>query len=304
MDNMERLRIIQRVSLVTLIINIVLAAAKVTIGLIYSFTSVISDGVHTVSDIATTIAVMIGVKFASRAADKGHPYGHERAETVTALLLGIALLATAVFIMYTAVTGMINPEDKAFVVDFAIVITAISIVSKEAMYHYTAVNAKKTGSAALRADAWHHRSDALSSVAVLIGLVFVYFGFNIAENIVTVAVALLIIWQAFKIIKSSAGQMLDEAADPQLIEKVRECILSVEGVAGIESLKTRKYADMYFVDLDIYLPEDLTLEKAHAISHEVHDRLEAGFKIKHVQIHCSPAGGGPTNEENQGSAQE
>ncbi len=286
--NDKKARLVQRISLISLILNILLAAAMVVTGILCRSAAVVSDGLNTVSDIATTLIVIIGMRFAYKKADSGHPYGHEKIETVISMLLGLALLATAGYILYTGIYGMIHIENKDIVFNFTFIMAGVSVVIKEIMFQYTYRIGKKIDSVILKADAWHHRSDVLSSATVIVGLVFAYFGVFIAEYIACALISVLIGIQAVKILRSGAGQMLDESAPAETVEKISGSILQVEGVLGIETIKTRKYADKLFVDLDLFLDPGISLKSAHEISHTVHDKLEAEFNIKHVQIHCSP----------------
>ena len=283
-------QIIQRVSLMTIIANVLLSIAKLTIGIIFMSFSVISDSIHTLSDVFTTIIVMIGIKFASKPRDNEHNYGHEKIESIFSIILAFILFVTGAFLGYKAITTLINNNSDFNFSYLLIIITAVSVISKEAMYHYTIHYAKKYHSTALKADAWHHRSDSLSSIAVLIGLILtVTLNLNWAEPIATILVAILIIKTSISIILTAISQLIDKAADTKTIESIKDIVLKISGVLAIDKLLTRQYSSKLYVDIEIAADGNQTLNETHKIAEKVHITLEkADLRIKHCTVHVNP----------------
>lgn len=292
MKNNINYKEMQKVAVVTLIINIVFAAAKLIAGLIFKSTAVISDSVHTISDVSTTIIVLMGLKISKAPADKSHNYGHEKIEAVFSTLLAVILFLTAAFLLYNSISSLIK---GVFVTEFNIlllIVTAASILSQELMYRYTMHYANKYGSQSLKADAWHHRSDSVSSIAVLIGLGGAFlFEIDFLEQIAAIIVSLLIAKVAVSIYLSSINKLIDKAADYETVKKMSEIVCSIPGVVRIDSLKTRLSTYKIYVDLEIAVDGGITLYKAHEIAQDVHDILEnryTEFNIKHINVHVNP----------------
>lgn len=289
---MEENRIIKRVSLVTICENIILTVFKTIAGVYGNSGAMISDAVHSLSDIITTFIAWIGRKLSSKEADRDHPYGHEKIECVAALILGFVLLVTAGGIGVSAINIIISGEYKVLVMPSGIALVAalISILTKEAMYQYTKYYAKKINSTAFMADAWHHRSDALSSIGSLIGIGAARLGFPIFEPIASILICLCILKVAYDIIKDSLIKLLDTACSEEFENQVRELILSHEDVINIDALQTRMFGDKIYIDAEISVDKNLSIENAHLISEQVHDAVEENFKnIKHIMIHINPA---------------
>lgn len=282
----------QRVFVVTLAVNIILAAAKLVVGIIYGSAAVVSDSVHTLSDVATTLIAMVGLKLSKAPADKGHNYGHEKIEAVFSTLLAVILFATAALLLYNSLVGIINGVSAADFNILLVIVTAASILSKEAMYRYTIYYARKHDSLSMKADAWHHRSDAVSSIAVLIGICgALIFEAAYFEQIAAIIVSLLIAKVAVEIYLSSINKLIDKAADFETVKKMSEIICRIPGVVRIDSLKTRLSTYKIYVDIEIAVDGALSLYKAHEIAQDVHDILEhkyTEFNIKHINVHVNP----------------
>ena len=286
----ENGKIIFKVSILTLIVNIVLTVLKAVFGAIFFNVSVLSDAIHSFSDVGTTVLVLISVLISKPQTDKEHPYGHEKIEPLITLLFAEFLAGTGIFLAVGGIKGIISPV-KAELNFYLIAVTVFSIVAKEAMYWYTIHYAKKTNSQTLKADAWHHRSDSLSSLAVLIGLVISKFiGSNLAESIAVVLVAALIIKVAVQIFITSINRLIDKSADDATTEKIRTLVKETEGVIEIDSLQTRLFGNALLVDIEIAVDESLPLKSSHKIAHAVHDKLEAesDLSIKHCNVHVNP----------------
>lgn len=279
------------VSWVTIIINTALSLIKLLAGIVAKSSAMISDAVHSASDVFSTVIVMIGIRASGKSSDKEHPYGHERIECIASILLAVALFMTGAFIGWDALKSIHTKSyvGKDSITAFALIAAFISIAVKEWMYWYTRSVAKKLNSISLMADAWHHRSDAFSSVGALIGIALSMAGYPIFDPIASIIICVLILQVAIDIFKQASNQMIDTAADDETIERIRKTISSVEGVIEINKLYTRLFASKMYVDVEFSADAGLTLKEAHSIAHRVHDLLEADFpEIKHCMVHVNP----------------
>lgn len=285
-------RVANKVSFVTIIGNILLSVMKLIVGFIAHSNAMISDAIHSASDVFSTFVVIIGIKLASKKADKEHPYGHERLECVAAIVLSMVLFITGLGIGATALKNITSGDYNNIAVPgiLALIAAIISIISKEAMYWYTRYNAKKIDSSALMADAWHHRSDAFSSIGALIGIAGARLGFPIMDSIASLIIFVFIIKAAYDIFKDSIDKMVDHACDDDTVNQIRECVMKHEDVLGIDMLQTRIFGNKIYVDLEIATDGSYTLSKAHTIAESVHDDIEKSFpKVKHIMVHVNPA---------------
>lgn len=283
----ERLDIGVRVSKNTIIGNFILAFIKILIGFIARSTAMLADGMHSLSDVITTIGVIIGLKLSHKEADKSHPYGHEKIESITSLFLAIVLFLVAISIGYSRIIKIIN---HSYVTPgfSAIIAAIISIIVKELMYWYTIKYANQINSPSLKADAWHHRSDALSSAGALIGIAGARMGYTFLDPLVAIIIALVIIKVAFDISKQSIAQLIDEAASEEDIQVIIDRINSIDGIYEIKNLKTRKHSNRLYVDVDISVDATLTVEEGHKIALYVHNLIEEDSRIKHCMVHVNP----------------
>lgn len=280
-----------RVASVSIIGNLILSAFKLLAGIIAHSGAMISDAVHSASDVFSSIVVIIGIRISSKESDRDHPYGHERMECVAAIILATILLMTGLSIGIDAVRTIIggNYEDLAIPGILALVAAVISIVTKEAMFWYTKINAKRIDSSALMADAWHHRSDALSSVGALIGIAFARIGFPIMDSIASLVICLFIVKAAYDIFRDAVDKMVDHACDEETEAQIRTCAANQEGVLRIDDLRTREFGNKIYVDIEISADGNHTLWEAHDIAEQVHDQLEEQYpKVKHVMVHVNP----------------
>lgn len=288
---MNNAKIAYRVSFVTIVGNVVLAVFKFLAGIIASSSAMVSDAVHSFSDVFSTIIVIIGVKISSRESDASHRYGHERMECMASMGLATVLFATSLGIGYTGLTKIISSDYSSLATPglLALIAAIVSIVAKELMYHYTMHTAKRINSSSLKADAWHHRSDALSSVASLIGIGGAMMGVKILDPIVSIIICLVIVKAAFDILKESIDKLVDKSCDDETVKKMEETVLSIDGVLDLDDIKTRLFSNKIFVDIEICADGDLTLWDAHEIAENVHDKIEEDFKdVKHCMVHVNP----------------
>ena len=280
-----------RVSFVSIAVNIILSVFKLLAGIFADSAAMVSDAVHSASDVFSTIVVIIGIKISSKASDKNHPYGHERLECVAAIILSTILAVTGLGFGYTALMKIISGEYAALSIPgrLALVAAIVSIVMKEGMYWYTRISAKRIESGALMADAWHHRSDALSSVGAFIGIGGAMLGFPVLDTVASIVICFFIEKAAYDIFKDAVDKMVDKACDDELEEALKQCALSQEGVLGIDLLRTRVFGNKIYVDIEISADANETLREAHSIAEKVHESIEENFtKVKHIMVHVNP----------------
>lgn len=280
-----------RVSMISIVVNAVLSAGKLLAGVVGHSGAMISDAVHSASDVFSTIVVMIGVHMAAKKSDEDHPYGHERMECVAAIVLAVVLAITGAGIGIGGVKTIAGGHYSALAVPgiAALIAAVVSIVLKEAMFWYTRHYAKMIDSGALMADAWHHRSDALSSVGALIGIAGARMGFPVLDSAASVVICIFILKAAYEIFKDAVDKMVDKSCDAQTEQEMRECILEQDGVQGIDMLHTRVFGNKIYVDVEILVNGQWRLYEAHAVAERAHDELERRFpKVKHIMVHVNP----------------
>ena len=283
----DRVEVGTRVSFNTIIANAVLGAIKVLAGFLANSNAMIADGIHSFSDVITTIGVIIGLKLSDKPEDKCHPYGHERMESISSLFLAIVLFGVALGIGYG---GIVNIVNRSFVNPgvFAIVAAIISIVVKEWMYFYTMKYAKKINSSSLKADAWHHRSDSLSSIGALIGIIGARKGYPILDSLVAIVISVIIMKVAYDVIKESISQLVDKSAKEETISEVYRKLSDIEGIRRIDSVKTRQHANRIYVDIEVSVDSLLTVEEGHDIALRIHNSIEENSEVKHCMVHINP----------------
>jgi cation diffusion facilitator family transporter len=284
----ENLAIAKRISTVSVLWNVVLSVIKILAGVLGHSGAMIADGVHSISDVLTTVLAYIGIKMASKSADEDHPYGHEKIEPVMGKLLAIILFLTAAGIMYGGVQSILSGEVEP-PKGIAIYAAILSIIIKEWMFHYTISGARKINSGALKADAWHHRTDALSSVGSLVGIGAAMMGYPLMDPIAGIAIGMLVMKVAVDIYIQSVKELIDTSADKETVEELRSSILSVEGVCCVDDLKTRMHANRLYVDVEVSVDGNLKLIDAHEIAEQVHQTIEEEFdQVKHCMVHVNP----------------
>ena len=290
MDNKNYQKLAMHVSLVTILGNLVLSVFKLAAGIIAHSGAMVSDAVHSASDVLSTFVVIAGVKLSGKASDKEHPYGHERFECVAAILLAVMLAATGIGIGWAGIRN-ITGDSSALTVPggLALVAAVISIVSKEAMYWYTRAAAKKIGSSALMADAWHHRSDALSSIGSFVGILGARLGLPVLDPVASVVICVFILKAAFDVFRDAVSKMTDRACSDEVENQMRQAVLAQDGVLGVDRLKTRLFGDKAYVEVEISADAQAPLEQAHEVATRVHDAMEDQFPVvKHCMVHVNP----------------
>lgn len=297
---MQKDKIALKVSITTIVGNTILTIIKLLAGIFANSSAMISDAIHTMSDVLTTIIAMIGVSISNREDDDSHQYGHERLECIASLLLSMILFITGFEIGLKGIEVLIkNNYDNILIPGvFAIVAAIISIIAKEIMYQYTIRAAKKIKSNALRADAWHHRSDALSSVGALTGIFLSRLGYSFFDPLASVLIAILICKVAIEIFLDATNKLVDKSCSDEKLEEIKKLVLKQKGVLGIDEIKTRIFGEKVYVDIEIAADGEKTLNETHDIAEKVHDEVEKKFQeIKHIMVHVNPFEEGKENEK-------
>ena len=280
-----------RISLLTLVGNTLLSLGKLLAGILGHSSAMIADAIHSASDVGSTLMVMIALRIAERKADAGHEYGHERFESLAALFLSLLLGATGLLIGRDALVTIWNGTYAAAPLPTLLPLAAavLSILAKEGMFHATRKVAKETASDVLMADAWHHRSDALSSVGSLIGIAGARLGFPVLDPLAGLVICGFILKSAWDILQPAIERLTDASCDGSTEESMREAISSVEGVERIDLLHTRRFGSRVYMDVEIAADGELRLREAHAIAERVHLLMEERFpEVKHCMVHVNP----------------
>ncbi len=282
---------IMHVSNVSIVINILLSAVKLVAGFAANSGAMISDAIHSASDVFSTVIVMIGAGAAAKKADHDHPYGHERMECIAAVILSAVLFVTGLGIGFEGLKKIIGGHYEQLAVPgmLALGAAALSIAVKELMFWYTRYYGKKVDSTALMADAWHHRSDALSSIGSLAGIIGARLGFPICDPLASVVICVFILKAAYDICKEALDKMVDKSCDDETEREMAEIIKLQDGVKSLDLLMTRMFGSKIYVDVEISADGNISLVNAHEIAEDVHHAIERSFpKVKHCMVHVNP----------------
>lgn len=288
----ENQKTAMRVSAVSIVVNLVLSVGKLLAGIFGRSGAMVSDAVHSASDVFSTFIVIIGVRISARKSDQDHPYGHERMECVASIILATILLATGLGIGVGGLRTVLSGNYEALAVPgvMALAAAVISIVVKEWMYWYTRAAAKRINSGALMADAWHHRSDSLSSIGAFVGIAGSRMGYPVLDSAASIVISVFIAKAAYEIFMDAVNKMVDKACDPETEAEIRKVVLLQAGVLGIDRLMTRLFGAKIYVDMEIAADGNRTLYETHAIAEQVHDAIEERFpEVKHCMVHVNPA---------------
>ena len=280
---------IRRLTLIGGVLDLFLGFVKVLVGYIGNSQALIADGIHSLSDLITDILVLVATKQSAQAADEGHPYGHDRIQTLVSLALAGSLGIIAIVIAWDAVIRIVSPESLLLPGFWPLAVAAISVVSKEGYFQYVVRHPSTATSRMLYANAWHSRSDALSSLAVIVGVGGVLAGFAWADAFAAIVVAGLLLVVAYRIGREGAEELIDSAASPVLNANMRKTILSIEGVRDSHELRTRRMADKVLADVHIRVDPLISVSEGHRIGDEVMDTLKTRFpEVGDVVVHIDP----------------
>lgn len=275
-------------SLWTLGLNFLLGSLKLAAGLWGRSSAMVADAAHSYSDCASTVAVIAGLKMASKSADDDHPYGHEKYELIFANILSILLGLTAVKIGYDAL--MVIAHGSYQVPGLAPLLAAVlSVAVKEVMYRLTLRKAKKIGSVAMEADAWHHRSDALSSVGAFVGILGARLGLPVLDPVTGLLVSILVLKVAIDLYRKSVSGLVDSSTDAETVTRIQQLLADMDGIEEVSGLKTRVFGASAYADVTIKVDGAMTVEEGHDIATLAHNKIEANLpKIKHIMVHIEP----------------
>ncbi|SDL05593.1 cation diffusion facilitator family transporter [Halarsenatibacter silvermanii] len=279
----------KKVIMVTLAGNILLAAVKITLGIIAASAALVADGFHSLSDITTTLGVLISLYISQQPPDENHHYGHRQAEPLAATGIGIFLLIIALLLGRNMILRVIESR-LTFPTNIALAGVGISILVKEFLYRYVIRIARRTQNAALEADAWHHRSDVASSLAAGIGIIGARLGFPLLDPIAGLVVSLLILRVALQLLCRAMVQLLGRGPAPEKLAAIEETIAEVEGVVEVMEIKGLYHGPELYLDVKLTVPRDIRVDLGHEISAVVRERVEAIYQeAEEVLIHVEPA---------------
>ena len=285
----QRHQAINHVTLWGVFVNLVLSIAKLAGGFFGQSQALIADGLHSLSDLASDAMVFVAAKHASEDADEEHPYGHARFETIATVALAVLLVIVGLGIAYDAITSLVTDEVIEKPDFFTLWIAAFSILSNEGLYHYTKLVGHRIRSNLLLANAWHHRSDAVSSIVVLVGIAGTQLNMPKLDAYAAIIVALMIARIGFKLGYDSVQELVDASLEPELVDKIRSKILSHEGVRELHMLRTRRLGHHAHVDVHIQVAPRLSVSEGHHISETVETMLKDSFDtINDVTVHIDP----------------
>ncbi|MEY3289524.1 MAG: hypothetical protein RLZZ419_1766 [Pseudomonadota bacterium] len=270
-------------------VNVLQTLIKIGFGIIAQSAALIADGVHSLSDLLSDLLVIIAVRLGSREADHEHPYGHRRFETIATVILGISLIIIGGAITWSVMNRMAHPEHLPVPNAIGMGIAATSILINEWLYHYTKGIARQTRSKLLMANAWHQRSDAVSSIVVLFGIGAVILGYPLADAIAAIVVALMVAKIGLSLVFESIKELVDTSLPPKLVTEIRKTIMSIEGVEGIHLLRTRHMGEDALIDAHIVVDPRITVSEGHTIGDVVRDELISRFDdVMDVLVHIDP----------------
>lgn len=287
----ENEKLAMECSFYSIIANLALSLGKLVAGFMANSAAMVSDGVHSASDVFSTFVVIAGVKISNKAEDSDHQYGHERLECVAAIILSVMLVFVALGIGYSGYEKVFHSDVSELEIPgmLALVAAIASIVVKEGMFWYTKGVAEKINSGALKADAWHHRSDAISSVGAFIGILGARMGYPILDPIASMVICLMILEAAYEVFKDATDKMVDHAMPENEVAQIKQTVEAIDGVIHVDYITTRMFGSRSFVDVEISADDDLTLREAHEIAESVHAAIEENFpQVKHCMVHVNP----------------
>lgn len=285
----QRFKEITRVTLIGSVVDLLLAIIKIIGGYIATSQALIADGIHSLSDLFTDFIVIYAAKHSHREADEDHPYGHGRIETLATVLLGVALVLVAIGIGYDAIDRLFHVDRLLAPTVLALYLALVSVVAKELIYHYSMHIARKYRSEMLKANAWHSRTDAISSIIVVIGVLGSMAGLNYLDAIAAVGVAVMIAKIGWDLMFQSVSELIDTGLDPERLERIRETILDVNGVHALHVLRTRRMGGDALVDVHIQVSPSLSVSEGHHISEQVRQQvINAIDEVADVMVHIDP----------------
>jgi len=293
MDIKEEEKIIKKNTVMTMIINAFLAVMKMLAGIFGKSSVLISDAINSIGDIATNIVVYISAIFSRKETDKDHPYGHEKYDSIISIFLGVAIILTAFEVGRGAIYKLYDFFVNGIGIDtpkwYALAAAGLTIIIKEFLFRKTKKDAEKARSGALLAQAWDHRSDTIASFGAIVGITGAMLGVAYLDPIASLLIAFFIFRLGYRIIAAGVGQVVDKAADPMTEKTIQDIVNKYPEVRRLDVIKTRMFGMKIYVDLEVSMDYDLSLDKAHAVAQKLHDEIEDAIpEVLHCMIHCNP----------------
>ena len=289
---MNRLHRGLRATLLGLTVNTLLAGGKLAAGLLGNSNALVADGVESLADILSSIVVLRGVVVASEPADEDHPYGHGKAEPIAAAIVSGLMLAAAVWIAFDAVVGVTRPRSSPQAFTLAVLVAAVFV--KEGLFRFVSREAAKTQSTAMRADAWHHRTDMLTSLAAAIGITFALVGgqrFAPADNVAAMVAAAIIARNGWLLLRPAVNELMDRAPGRAVVNQIRRAAEATPGVDAVEKCLVRKMGHRYYVEMHVEVDPEMTVRRSHEIAHQVKDHVCTEVPaVSDVLVHIEPSG--------------
>ncbi|MBA4256914.1 MAG: cation-efflux pump [Polaromonas sp.] len=284
----ERLAAAKRSTWVSVVVNVVLSALQITVGVFAKSQALIADGIHSLSDLVSDFVVLLAGHHASKDADQDHPYGHQRYETAASLVLGVLLLAVGVGMLWSAVEKLQSPDAIPKVHVLALWVAGAALLSKELLFRYMLAVAKRVKSSMLVANAWHARSDAASSLVVGVGIVGNLAGFPLLDPIAALMVGVMVAKMGWGFGWEALHDLMDRAVDEEEVAAIHQTLLGTPGVMGVHDVRTRKMGDMIVVDAHLEIDANLTIEAGHDIAVEARDRVLQRHRVLNLMTHLDP----------------
>lgn len=284
----ERYKIGYKITFITIIINIILAIVKISVGILSNSTAILADGVHTVSDVISSIGIIFGFFISQKPEDIEHQYGHEKAESIAGFVLAILLTVVGIKIGISTIEMVILGNAKMPGI-LSVWVAGISIAIKEIQYRIAMDGGKKINSSALKADAWHHRSDALSSIGALIGIIGARMGYSIFDPIAGFIVAIIVIKVGIELLIQGYNELMDSSIEKSELYNLADRIISHKGIINVNQIKARKHGSKVYFDVKICVNSKLTVEEGHNIAEEVEKTIYSNVEnTKDVIVHVNP----------------
>ncbi|MBI0329659.1 cation diffusion facilitator family transporter [Burkholderia plantarii] len=282
----------RRSTLVSAVVNVVLSLAQVATGMAAHSQALVSDGVHSLSDLVSDFVVLIAGQRSRKAPDHDHPYGHQRYETAASLILGVMLLAVGIGMLLAAIRKFADPASIAGVHAVALWVAAAALVSKELLFRYMLRIAKRVRSSMLAANAWHARSDAASSLVAIVGIVGNLLGYPILDPVAALIVGVMVMRMGGRFAWTAINDLMDRAVDDDEVERIRQTVGTTPGVAGFHGLRTRKMGDMIMVDVHLEVDASRSIVEGHDIASAVEHNLMSRHRVLDVMTHVDPVAPG------------
>ena len=287
-DTPERHRVAQRTTWVSVVVNLVLTALQVVVGVFAHSQALIADGIHSLSDLVADFVVLLASRHSRKGPDADHHYGHQRFETAASMVLGLLLLSVGVGMLWSAVGKLSTPESIAAVKPIALYVALFTLLSKELLFRYMLKAAERVRSSMLVANAWHARSDAASSLVVALGIVGNLMGYPLLDPVAALIVGFMVGKMGWEFGWDAMHDLMDRAVDEQEVQAIRQTLLDTPGVAGVHDVRTRKMGDMVVVDAHLEVDAQITVEEGHDIAVEARQRVMQRHRVLNLMTHVDP----------------